>query len=410
MSDTGTAAGPAGAVPARSRARRMSIRGLNKWFGSNHVVKDLSITVEPSEFLVLLGPSGCGKTTALRIIAGLEEADSGKVILGNTDVTNELPKYRDIAMVFQSYALYPHKTVAENIGFPLKVRGFKPDERAAAVREAAAQVHMEDLLERYPRQLSGGQRQRVALARAIVRRPSAFLMDEPLSNLDAKLRGHMRAELKHMQHELGVTTVYVTHDQVEAMTLAHRVAILDEGALQQIGTPREVYDDPANLFVAGFMGSPPMNFIRGSIENGRFESGGGVSVPVEGARDAGASVGAGAGAGTGAAAGTGAGTGAGLRDGMATVMGFRPEDAEVCEPGAGLFDATVYAAELTGDVTLVTVALGGGASAAIKMPKEYDVDFDRKVAVGFPLERGFLFDAASGNRLPARFAAPAPGG
>ena len=387
MNELATAAGNGAATVthAPSRARRLSIRGLNKWFGSNHVVKDLNIDVEPSEFLVLLGPSGCGKTTALRIIAGLEEADSGKVLLGDTDVTNELPKYRDIAMVFQSYALYPHKTVAENIGFPLKVRGLKPDERAPAVRDAAAQVHMEDLLERYPRQLSGGQRQRVALARAIVRRPSAFLMDEPLSNLDAKLRGYMRAELKHMQHELGVTTVYVTHDQVEAMTLAHRVAILDEGALQQIGTPREVYDDPANLFVAGFMGSPPMNFIRGSIDNGRFESGGGVSVPVEGAGDA----------------------GAGLHDGAATVMGFRPEDAEVSDPGTGLFDATVYAAELTGDVTLVTVALGDDASIAIKMPKEYDVDFDRKVAVGFPLERGFLFDAASGDRLPARFAAPA---
>ena len=390
MSELATAAGNGAAAPgthARSRARRLSMRGLNKWFGSNHVVKDLSIDVEPSEFLVLLGPSGCGKTTALRIIAGLEEADSGEVVLGDTDVTNELPKYRDIAMVFQSYALYPHKTVAENIGFPLKVRGLKPDQRAAAVRDAAAQVHMEELLGRYPRQLSGGQRQRVALARAIVRRPSAFLMDEPLSNLDAKLRGYMRAELKHMQHELGVTTVYVTHDQVEAMTLAHRVAILDEGALQQIGTPREVYDHPANLFVAGFMGSPPMNFIRGSIENGRFESEGGVSVPVKGAGDA----------------------GAGLRDGAATVMGFRPEDAEVSDPGNGLFDATVYAAELTGDVTLVTVALGDDASIAIKMPKEYDVDFDRKVAVGFPLERGFLFDAASGDRLPARFVAPRAG-
>ncbi len=389
MSDIGTMAGDgaAAATSAHSRARRLSIRGLNKWFGSNHVVKDLSIAVEPSEFLVLLGPSGCGKTTALRIIAGLEEADSGEVVLGDTDVTNELPKYRDIAMVFQSYALYPHKTVAENIGFPLKVRGLKPEERARAVRDAAAQVHMEDLLERYPRQLSGGQRQRVALARAIVRRPSAFLMDEPLSNLDAKLRGYMRAELKHMQHELGVTTVYVTHDQVEAMTLAHRVAILDEGALQQIGTPREVYDNPENLFVAGFMGSPPMNFIRGTVENGRFESGGGISVPVEGA----------------------GGGGAGVRDGAAAVMGFRPEDAEVTDPGTGLFDAPVYAAELTGDVTLVTVALGDDASIAIKMPKEYDVDFDRKVAVGFPLERGFLFDAASGDRLPVRFIAPPPG-
>ncbi len=361
--------------PGKSRAaQRLSIQGLNKWFGDNHVVKDLSIDVAPGEFLVLLGPSGCGKTTGLRMIAGLEAADSGQILLGDSDVTNVLPKYRDVAMVFQSYALYPHKTVAENIGFPLKVRRLSPQERAPAVREAAALVHMEDLLERYPRQLSGGQRQRVALARAIVRRPSAFLMDEPLSNLDAKLRGYMRAELKRMQHELGVTTVYVTHDQVEAMTLAHRVVIMDHGVLQQIGTPREVYDNPASLFVAGFMGSPPMNFIRGRVENGRFESDG-VSMRVD---DAGA-------------------------DGDA-VMGFRPEDAEIVNPGSGLFDASVFAVELTGEVTLVTVALGD-VSLAVKMPKEYDVDFDSRVAVRFPLEKGFVFDAKSGERLAARFVA-----
>lgn len=355
------------------RAQRLSLRGLNKSFGAVHVVKDLSIDVAPGEFLVLLGPSGCGKTTGLRIIAGLETADSGQVVLGDTDVTDMLPKYRDVAMVFQSYALYPHKTVAENIDFPLKVRGVSKQERELAVRDAAAQVHMEDLLDRYPRQLSGGQRQRVALARAIVRRPSAFLMDEPLSNLDAKLRGFMRAELKRMQHQLGVTTVYVTHDQVEAMTLAHRVAIMDHGVLQQIGTPREVYDRPANLFVAGFMGSPPMNFLRGRIENNRFESQG-VSLPV--APD---------------------------RETMAkdVVMGFRAEDADIVKPGAGLFDATVYAAEPTGDVTLVTLVVGK-ESLSVKMPKDYDIDFDKAVAVHFPLDRGFLFDAHSGVRLAAR--------
>ena len=237
------------------------------------MVKDLDLEVAPGEFLVLLGPSGCGKTTGLRIIAGLEAADSGQVLLGDTDVTNVLPKYRDVAMVFQSYALYPHKTVAENIGFPLKVRGMSPAERArrwcarppprstwrscstatrASSRAASASAW------RSPARSCGG--------------PSVFLMDEPLSNLDAKLRGYMRAELKHMQHELGVTTIYVTHDQVEAMTLAHRVAVMDQGVLQQVGTPREVYDQPANLFVAGFMGSPPMNLVAGRIEHGRFES------------------------------------------------------------------------------------------------------------------------------------------
>ena len=357
----------------RSRAQRLQIKDLNKWFGDNHVVKDLAIDVAPGEFLVLLGPSGCGKTTALRMVAGLEIADGGQILIGDAEVTDVLPKYRDVAMVFQSYALYPHKTVAENIGFPLKVRGLAQAERDQAVRDAAAQVHMETLLDRYPRQLSGGQRQRVALARAIIRRPAVFLMDEPLSNLDAKLRGHMRAELKHMQHELGVTTIYVTHDQVEAMTLAHRVAVMDHGVLQQIGTPREVYDNPANLFVAGFMGSPPMNFLNGRIEGGRFVSEG-VSLPL-----------------------------AGNPQDRESVLGFRPEDAVLTDPGAGLFDATVFAAELTGDVTLVTITIGE-ASASVKMPKEYDVDFDSRIAVDFPPARGFLFDAQSGERLDVQLA------
>ena len=358
----------------RSRAQRLQIKELNKWFGDNHVVKNLAIDVAPGEFLVLLGPSGCGKTTALRMVAGLEIADSGQILIGDAEVTEVLPKYRDVAMVFQSYALYPHKTVAENIGFPLKVRGLPQADRDQAVQDAATQVHMENLLDRYPRQLSGGQRQRVALARAIIRRPAVFLMDEPLSNLDAKLRGHMRAELKHMQHELGVTTIYVTHDQVEAMTLAHRVAVMDHGVLQQIGTPREVYDNPTNLFVAGFMGSPPMNFLHGRMERGRFASDG-VSLAL-----------------------------AGNPESREAVLGFRPEDAVLTDPGTGLFDATVFAAELTGDVTLVTITIGD-ASASVKMPKEYDVDFDSRIAVDFPPSRGFLFDAKSGERLAVDLAA-----
>ena len=362
--------------PGQARARpaqSIAINGLNKWFGSAHVVKDLSLEVGAGEFLVLLGPSGCGKTTALRMLAGLEEVSSGMITLGGNDMTTVLPKYRDIAMVFQSYALYPHKTVAENIGFPLKVRGVPPEARAELVRDAAAQVHLDELLERYPRQLSGGQRQRVALARAIIRRPSAFLMDEPLSNLDAKLRGYMRAELKHMQHELGTTTIYVTHDQIEAMTLAHRVAIMNEGVLQQVGTPREVYDDPANLFVAGFMGSPPMNLIDGEMSGGRFQT---VGIDL--------------------------GVTESVPDGPA-VLGFRPEDADVVEAGAGMFDATVFAAELTGDYTLVTMHLGD-ASLAVKMPKEYDVAFDTRVGVSFASRQSFLFDKSTGNRIRATVA------
>ena len=355
-------------------AKGLSIRNLNKSFGAVHVVKDLNLDISPGEFLVLLGPSGCGKTTALRMIAGLEQVDSGSIHLGNTDVTQVLPKYRDIAMVFQSYALYPHKTVAENIGFPLKVRGTPKDQLDDAVRDAASQVHMEELLDRYPRQLSGGQRQRVALARAIIRRPSAFLMDEPLSNLDAKLRGFMRAELKHMQHDLGVTTVYVTHDQIEAMTLAHRVAIMEQGVLQQLGTPKEVYNDPANLFVAGFMGSPPMNFVSGTVEGARFQSNG-VDIPLAGEPQA-----------------------------VKATLGFRPEDAEVVEPGKGLFDGKVYAAEMTGEQTLVTIQLGA-STMTIKMPKDFEIDFDRAVGVQFAPEQGFLFDTNSGSRLSARITA-----
>ena len=358
------------------KAQGLGIHDVNKWFGANHVVKDLNVQVEPGEFLVLLGPSGCGKTTALRMVAGLEAADSGRIILGNSDITRVLPKYRDIAMVFQSYALYPHKTVAQNIGFPLKVRKTPAADYDRLVREAAEQVRLGDLLDRSPRQLSGGQRQRVALARAIIRRPAVFLMDEPLSNLDAKLRGFMRAELKHMQHQLGVTTIYVTHDQVEAMTLAHRVAVMDNGVLQQIGTPREVYDEPINMFVAGFLGSPPMNFLSGEIADGRF-MGPGVSIPVAGEVASGR-----------------------------IVLGFRPEDAEIVGPGTGLFDATVYAAELTGDVTLVTITVGD-ESLSIKMPKEFDADYDSRVGVRFALHKGFLFEPNGGNRVGMLLAAGA---
>jgi multiple sugar transport system ATP-binding protein len=348
------------------RAVPLQLKNVSKFFGGNHVVKDLSLDVLPGEFVVLLGPSGCGKTTALRTIAGLEIADGGQVLLGDADITTALPKYRDIAMVFQSYALYPHKTVAENIAFPLKVRGIAASEQQGAVREAARQVHLEDLLDRYPRQLSGGQRQRVALARAIVRRPAVFLMDEPLSNLDAKLRGYMRAELKHMQHDLGVTTIYVTHDQVEAMTLAHRVAVMDGGVLQQIGTPREVYDRPANLFVAGFIGSPPMNFIRGEVGSEVFAAG---AIRLKA---------------PGAAAGK-------------AVLGFRPEDAKVTEPGKGRLDGQVYASELMGDHVLATVTYEG-QNFAVKMPKEFDAEIGSAVGIGFPLSKAFLFAESDGRR------------
>ncbi|MES1151643.1 MAG: ATP-binding cassette domain-containing protein, partial [Dongia sp.] len=259
---------------------QVTLRDIYKSFGEVEVVKGLTLEVADGEFVVLLGPSGCGKTTALRMVAGLESVTAGQISIGDRDVTHVLPKYRDVAMVFQSYALYPHMTVAENIGYPLKLRDTPKPERDARIGEAAGKVHLEDYLDRYPRQLSGGQRQRVALARAIVRRPSLFLMDEPLSNLDAKLRGYMRSELKRLQADLGVTTIYVTHDQIEAMTLAHRVAVMNKGVVQQIAPPRQIYDDPANLFVAGFIGSPAMNMIAGKMEGNTFVADEGTRVDL----------------------------------------------------------------------------------------------------------------------------------
>jgi multiple sugar transport system ATP-binding protein len=238
---------------------------VTKRFDEVTAVDDLSLEVEDEEFLVLLGPSGCGKTTALRLLAGLEDPTDGTISIGERVVNDVAAIDRDIAMVFQSYALYPHMTVRRNIEFPLRSRKVSPAVRAELVAQAAAALGLGELLNRKPAQLSGGQRQRVALARAIVRRPEVFLMDEPLSNLDAKLRVQTRAELVELQRRLATTVVYVTHDQVEAMTMAHRIAILDEGVLQQLGGPQDVYARPANLFVARFIGNPPMNTVSGTV-------------------------------------------------------------------------------------------------------------------------------------------------
>ncbi len=342
--------------------------GIAKSFGPVRVLEELSLKIAPGEFLVLLGASGSGKTTALRILAGLETASSGRVLIGDRDVTDVLPKYRDVSMVFQSYALYPHKTVAENIGFPLKVRKVPKSEQEAAIKEASAQVQIDMLLDRYPRQLSGGQRQRVALARAMVRRPSVFLMDEPLSNLDAKLRGHMRAELKHMQSTLGTTTLYVTHDQIEAMTLAHRVAILEKGVLQQLDTPASIYNDPANLFVAQFIGSPPMNVVHGSIEGSVFQTAGAkVDVPVSGRI-------------------------------AKSILGVRPEDCGVVPPGSGQLVAEIYAVELIGDHTLVTVKTGGDM-LTVKAPKDFTGVIGENIGISLVRDRLFVFDATTGTRV-----------
>src|ERR1051325_5375764 len=261
----------------------IEFRNVSKHFGGASVVDDLSLEIRDGEFVVLLGPSGCGKTTTLRMLAGLETVTSGDVLIDGERVNDVPTQHRDLAMVFQSYALYPHMTIAENIGYPLRVRKFDKAQRAERVNRVAAMLEIESLLERKPRQLSGGERQRVALARAIVREPRAYLMDEPLSNLDARLRVQMRGELKRLQHELGTTTVYVTHDQAEAMTLAHRVAVMRGGRLQQFDRPMNIYQRPANRFVAEFVGTPGMNFIEGRLDQstGTFNSRG-LTVPLDG--------------------------------------------------------------------------------------------------------------------------------
>src|SRR6476620_6039678 len=258
-------------------------QNVTKHFGNMKVVDDLSLTINDGEFVVLLGPSGCGKTTTLRMLAGLESVSSGEILISGQRV-NEVPaQHRDLAMVFQSYALYPHMTIAENIGYPLRVRKLDANTRADRVKNVAAMLEIDQLLQRKPRELSGGERQRVALARANVREPRAYLMDEPLSNLDARLRVQMRGELKHLQHELKTTTIYVTHDQAEAMTLAHRVAVMRKGKLQQFDSPMKIYEQPANKFVAGFVGSPSMNFVDGEINGDTFVSKD-LSVQLDGAQ------------------------------------------------------------------------------------------------------------------------------
>lgn len=278
--------------------------------GTRPAVDSLDLDVADGEFLVLVGPSGCGKSTSLRMLAGLEEVNSGQIRIGDRDVTDVPPKDRDIAMVFQNYALYPHMTVAENMGFALKIAGVGKEERATRVQEAAKLLDLEDYLGRKPKALSGGQRQRVAMGRAIVRQPQVFLMDEPLSNLDAKLRVQTRTQIASLQRRLGVTTVYVTHDQTEALTMGDRIAVLKDGILQQVGTPRDLYEKPNNVFVAGFIGSPAMNLLPADVVEGGIKFGT-LNHAID--RD----------------------TLSNARSGQITV-GIRPEDVVVSQSGEGL--------------------------------------------------------------------------
>ena len=352
----------------------ITLQRVSKEFGGTRVLDALDLHIAAGEFLVLLGPSGCGKTTTMRIIAGLEPASSGDVRVDGVKV-NRLPaRERDMAMVFQSYGLYPHMTVAENIGYPLRLRGADRAERERRVAEAAAQVQLSALLQRKPRELSGGQRQRVAFARAFVRRPNAFLMDEPLSNLDAKLRVRMRAELKRRHHEIGITTLYVTHDQIEAITLASRVAIMNEGRIVQLGRPDEIYNDPATAFVAEFVGTPEINLLPGSLRGGVFA---GSGLRVEGCR---------------------------LPDAAEVTLGIRPHQLEVCAPGEGDARGVVYSAEYGGDTTFLTVTLGDRL-VRLLAPAWQRFEPDRPVGLRLPPEHCLFFladGARHGRAEPAR--------
>ncbi len=317
--------------------------------GDRPAVDALELEIQDGEFLVLVGPSGCGKSTSLRMLAGLEEVNSGRIFIGDRDVTDVQPKDRDIAMVFQNYALYPHMTVADNMGFALKIAGTPKAEIRQRVEEAAKMLDLSEYLERKPKALSGGQRQRVAMGRAIVRKPQVFLMDEPLSNLDAKLRVQTRTQIASLQRRLGVTTVYVTHDQTEALTMGDRIAVLKDGLLQQVGTPREMYDTPANVFVAGFIGSPAMNLGTFSIEGDHAVLGGAV-LPLS----------------------------ATLREkaaGNTITIGFRPEDLEVVsEAGPGTIPVQVNLVEELGSDAYVYGELVGRAAEGAKLGSGDDSD------------------------------------
>lgn len=346
----------------------ISLKGVRKSWNDINVIPGLDLDIRDGEFLVLLGSSGCGKTTTMRMIAGLENPNEGKIVFGDKDVTKLPPRDRNISMVFQNYGLYPHLTVRENIRYPLKVRGVPMSDHDRLIAEAAALVEISPYLDRKPKELSGGQRQRVALARAIVRKADVFLLDEPLSNLDAKLRVTMRSELKHLHHQLGVTTVYVTHDQIEAMTLATRVAVMSHGVIQQLDTPRNIYNDPANLFVAGFIGSPNMNFIDGEIYDGVFRSESAVIAAP------------------------------GYLHAKGVRLGFRWEDAQIVSFDQGQLKGKVFAVELIGDSTQVTLDVGVHR-VIVRAGKEYSANDGDVVGVSVNSENCFYFDVRSGDRL-----------
>jgi multiple sugar transport system ATP-binding protein len=348
---------------------QVTIRGVRKTFGAVDVIHGVDLDIADGEFVVLVGPSGCGKSTLLRMIAGLETISAGTIQIGERVVNHLPPAQRDIAMVFQNYALYPHMTVADNMAFALKLR--KTDQKTVddRVQKAAEILGLKPYLTRYPRQLSGGQRQRVAMGRAIVRDPQVFLFDEPLSNLDAKLRVQMRTEIKELHQRLKTTTIFVTHDQIEAMTMADRIVVMHDGIIEQIGTPLELYDSPRNLFVAGFIGSPAMNFLKGAAKGDGSIDVGGTRLPVAGKHS--------------------------VADGQPVVYGIRPEHLELANDG---FPAKIAVIEPTGSETMVVVRMGEEEVVAL-FRERHQFAPGQTVHLRPRIEQVHLFDSQSGQRV-----------
>src|SRR5438105_4080893 len=352
---------------------KVQLRDVRKSYIADEVIHGVSIDVVDGEFIVIVGPSGCGKSTLLRMVAGLEAITAGEIVIGDRIVNALEPKDRDIAMVFQNYALYPHMSVYDNMAYGLKIRGLAKSEIEARVKRAAGILELAPLLERKPRQLSGGQRQRVAMGRAIVREPAVFLFDEPLSNLDAKLRVQMRFEIQKLHRRLGTTSMYVTHDQVEAMTLAQRMIVMNAGRAEQIGTPMEVYENPATVFVAGFIGSPAMNFLDGKSEgNRRVALEGGGSIPVH----------------------------FNPAPGRKLVIGIRPEHLTPCKPSEANIVGSVEMIEALGADTLIHVAFGGSSLIA-RLPHGAPATVGEPIALAASPGHVYLFDAETGARVAA---------
>ncbi|WP_192253802.1 ABC transporter ATP-binding protein [Mesorhizobium silamurunense] len=350
---------------------QVAITNVAKAFGTVKVLHEVSVDISDGQFVVLVGPSGCGKSTLLRMVAGLETVSGGTISIGDRVVNNLAPAKRDIAMVFQNYALYPHKTVEQNMAFALKLRGTDPAVVAERVKRAADILDLNPYLKRYPRQLSGGQRQRVAMGRAIVRNPQVFLFDEPLSNLDAKLRVQMRTEIKELHQRLKTTTIYVTHDQIEAMTMADKIVVMRDGRIEQVGAPLELFDRPANLFVAGFIGSPAMNLLKGTVKKGAKPvvdiAGSAFPMPA----------------------------GVATEDGQAVVYGVRPEHLEIHPDGVA---STISVVEPTGSETLVFVRFGEGEMVAL-FRERHDFKPGDTLKLRPRLDHVHLFDAGTGKRL-----------